>query len=488
MAKGGAVNQLAKDFRTYVLSQDIPSVEITLVDDEHIRLSAGDAQGAVNFYCFEDMPEIVELSIVDRDCPDDPKFFLHFELDDERHAEELFQEMAEALQKTDLYDTTRVLLCCTAGLTTTMFANKLAEAAKTLSLDYSFEAKPLASASGGSYDVVLLAPQVGYQRKAVADAFPQAAVVEIPAKVFAAYDAGAALKLVMHLVEDHTVFPAEDHTNLKFMRDLKDDKRIMVITCVHRPNSGWTGWRVYDHGDIIAYGSVTKARPTVRDVEDVLSTVHLKGIRVSELDAVGIAVPGIVNSGRIGTWSHFEGAAGYELGRSLSKQFGTKVFVDNNANAAAVGCYITQTDYDSVVLHTQQTGTLVGGQGIVVDGHLVKGRKNFAGEIAPLFTALYGADEVTGNHELAWSPEGMRQLVAPLLAADISLVSPDAIYVAIDLIDDMDALHDEIARYVHEEQYIPDLVRVSDYREMIAIGELALCLQKLHNPRPHRKH
>ena len=27
-----------------------------------------------------------------------------------------------------------------------------------------------------------------------------------------------------------------------------------------------------------------------------------------------------------------------------------------------------------------------------------------------------------------------------------------------------------------------------DYRERIAIGELALCLQKLHNPRPHRKH
>ena len=36
--------------------------------------------------------------------------------------------------------------------------------------------------------------------------------------------------------------------------------------------------------------------------------------------------------------------------------------------------------------------------------------------------------------------------------------------------------------------FIPDLFRVEDYRELIALGELALCLQKLEAPRPHRKH
>ena len=215
--------------------------------------------------------------------------------------------------------------------------------------------------------------------------------------------------------------------------------------------------------------------------------MHLKGVSVHDLDAVGIALPGIVNRGVIGTWSHLEEGGGYELSRNLEKQFGVKIFVDNNANAAAVGCYMTQDNYDSVVMHTQQTGNLVGGQGIVVDGHLVKGRKNFAGEIAPLFKAVHNVTEVTGDHDLAWSPEGMRKLVAPLLAADISLVSPDAIYVAVDLLYDLDALRDDIAKYVPDE-YIPDLVRVHDYRECIALGELALCLQKLHNPRPHRKH
>lgn len=64
---------------------------------------------------------------------------------------------------------------------------------------------------------------------------------------------------------------------------------------------------------------------------------------------------------------------------------------------------------------------------------------------------------------------------------------------AVDLLDDMDALKDQVARSYFTERedlksYVPDFIRVTDYRERIAIGELALCLQKLHNPRPHRKH
>lgn len=484
------MGQLTDDFRTHVLSQSIEGCTITLVDDEHIALVTSEARGEVNFYPFDGAPDIVELRIEDLDCPCEPKFFLHFELDDEARAEELFAEMASVLQEQDLFDATRVLLCCTSGMTTTMFANRLAEAAKTLSLDYSFEALPLAQATdaGGEYDVVLLAPQVSYQRKAVAEAFPDAAVVEIPPKVFAAYDAGAALKLVMHLVSDHTVFPATDAGNLKLVRDIKNDDVIMVVSVVGAPRSTWIGWRIYDKGSIAAYGSINKSQLDLRDIEDLLATLHLKGWDPSELDAIGIAVPGVVNRGTVADPLH--NVTDYELGRTLSERYGTKVFVDNNANAAAVGCYMSQDEYDSVILHTQRTGMPMGGQGIVVDGHLVKGRKNFAGELGPLFSAMHDAKSSQEAEDLAWTSEGMRELVAPMLAADISLVSPDAIYVAVDLLDDMDALQKEMQRHFTSDQvdYMPDLVRVRDYRETIALGELALCLQKLHNPRPHRKH
>ena len=484
------MDKLGTDFRAHVLSLALPECTIAQVDDEHITLTTKEAIGEVNFYSFDDAPEIVELRIADTDCDCEPKFFLHFELTDLARAEQLLQEMVDVLQEQELFDTTRVLLCCTAGMTTSMFAAKLTEAAKTLSLDYSFEAIPLeqARAEGGSYDAVLLAPQVGYQRKAVAEAFPDAVVVEIPAKIFASFDAGGALRMVMHLLSDHTVYPSADSEDLKFVRKLKNDKRVMVVTTINRPRSCWIGWRIYDKGEIVKYGSVTKPTHDPRDIEDLLATMYVWGINPHDFDAIGIAVPGVVNRGSIA--NPVEKVTDYELGRALSKRYNTKVFVDNNANAAAVGCYMSQDEYDSVVLYTQQTGFMVGGEGAVVDGHLLKGRRNFAGELGPLFRAVNKQALLAHEGDLAWSVEGMRSLVAPMLAANVSLLAPDAIYVAVDLLDDMDALREAMKSYFANELevYMPDLIRVTDYRERIALGELALCLQKLANPRPHRKH
>ncbi len=483
------MNQLGRAFRDYVLNQQIPDCSIKRIDDEHIKLSTPAATGEVNFYAFDDAPEIVELRIMDADGTGEPTFFLHFELDDEERAKELFCEMRDELVQHDRYEPKRVLLCCTAGMTTSMFAGKLVEAANVLSLDYTFEAMPLAEAraSGGDWDVVLLAPQVGYQRNAVAEAFPYAVVVPIPPKVFATLDAGAALKMVMHLLADNTVLPSADRTNLKLVRDMKNSYRIMVITMIKRPQNTWLGWRIYNHGEIADYGHVSKVSAGYRDIEDLFATLHVRGWNVRDLDAVGIAVPGVVNRGTVSDVDpHY---TDYELGRVLSERYGTKVFVDNNANAAAVGCYVSQDAYDSVVLHTQQTGYPVGGQGLVVDGHLLKGRKNFAGELGPLFGAIHNKEHIQGSEELAWTTSGMTQLVAPMLASDVALVAPDAIFVAVDLIDDMTALRTAMLPYFPGlEEYLPDLIRVTDYRERIALGELALCLQKLNNPRPHRKH
>ena len=500
---------IGKEFRDFVLAQEIEGCAIAQVDDEHIEITGEGAVAAVNFYCFDDMPEVVELRIADANDAEDVRFFLHFELEDLARAKELFAEMAEALREQEHFDTRRVLLCCTAGLTTTMFAAKLQEAADTLSLDYEFMAMPLAQAKteGASFDAILLAPQVGYQRAEVAAAFPAVPVVPVPAKIFAAYDAGAALKLVMHLLSDNTVFPSDDGSSLRLARDMKNDYRIMVIAVVGRPKNTWMGWRVYDRGEVTAFGSVVKAKHDLRDVEDLLGSVHLQGVDVSKLDAVGIAVPGVVNRGSVADRGEDRQVFDYELGRRLAKRYGTKVFVDNNANAAAVGCYVSQDEYDSVVLHTQQTGYPIGGQGIVVDGHLLKGRKNYAGELGALFAAVHSAPLLGSEHvsrlkesardggmgertkELPWSPEGMRALVAPILAADVSLLAPDAIYVAVDLLDDMGALREAMLPFfAGQELYLPDLIHVTDYRARIALGELALCVQKLNAPRPHRKH
>ena len=482
------MDAVGKTFRTYVRTQEIAGVELAQADADNFTLSTADALARVSFWSFSDGPEIVELAIEDRDREGDPTFFLHFELMDEARAEELFQEMVTELLKSDLYDPYRVLLCCTAGMTTGMLAERLTEAAQTLSLDYVFCALPLeeAIAADAAWDAVLLAPQVGYRRREVQRAFPDAACVEVPARLFASLDAGGVLKLVMHVLSDHTVFPESDGHSLRDVRGIVNDKRVMIIIMIHRRRSSWTGWRIYDRGRVVDYGHIVRPRLDLRDVEDLVATISVEGVDVCDLDAIGIAVPGVVDRGIAA--SGF-GEGDYELGRRLEERYGTRVFVDNNANAAAVGCYVSQQDYDSVVLHTQQTGHVVGGHGIVVDGHLVKGRGNFAGELAPLASAALGDVDAEALRELAWSPEGMRSLVVPMLCADMSLVAPDAIYVAVDLLDDMDVLREDLARHLHgfSDHFLPDLVRVTDYRGLIALGELVLVLQKLNQPRASRR-
>ena len=80
----------------------------------------------------------------------------------------------------------------------------------------------------------------------------------------------------------------------------------------------------------------------------------------------------------------------------------------------------------------------------------------------------------------------MREIVASYLAATTCVIAPDAIYVQSTLVQDMDALRAEMAKIVPE-QFIPPLIWVEDHRELVFLGELALCIEKLTHPRPHRK-
>lgn len=485
-------------FRNWIASHRIEGCQIEVLDDEHITLTTDGAEAAVNFYRFEDMPEVVEL-IVTESGSENPIFFLHFELEDLNRAKELFKEMKGVLLKATKSSTKHILLCCTVGMTTSMFAAKLTEVAKTLSLDYTFEAMALddAKRQRGGYDAIMLAPQVGFRRREVAEAFPKAVVFEIPAQVFARYDATGALRMLLGLMGDDSL-ASPDATNLRFLRDMYSSVTmpsiaVLIITVIYGPRTSTIEWRAFDQHKMVASDKVHKPNITFQDVEDVIATLHLSGIDYQNLDAVGIAIPGSVDYGTVTYSGH--GFAGAEIEKPLVEKFGLTVFVDNNANAGAVGCYVSQSSYDSVTLHTQQVGTLVGGQGTICNGHLLRGRRGMAGELAALNWRIRIKDRDLGNlpeiargnpdvemmyleEAIAWSAEEMLPLLADMLQANIAVAAPDAIYLYYDLIDDMNALRAELAKGL-EEECIPDLIHITDYHEKIFLGELALVLQRL---------
>jgi hypothetical protein len=255
----------------------------------------------------------------------------------------------------------------------------------------------------------------------------------------------------------------------------------MVLTAQQREDTSVIGYRVFKGDEVALDGTVYKKHVNFRDIEDVLATVKVDGIDVSALDAVGIALPGIINRESVSMPA--TDLRDYDLGRQLEKRYGIEVYLDNDANAAAMGCYMTQDKYDSAVFHIQRTGQLPCSEGIVSDGHLVKGRLNYAGEMEPVLWLM----GLSGDPlEMPWTYEGMTEIVANYLVASICTVSPDVVYVSSPLVRDMDELREWLWRTIPM-AYVPDLVWVDDPRELIYIGELALCIEKYTHPRPHRK-
>lgn len=466
------MDSLRQAYRTWILGQRVCGVAPVAKGDDCLLVLLDHATARVRFYPAHDGGDIVEL-LVTHGEDERPTFFLHFMLEDLRRAQELFDEMAAALEEHAQQDSVRILLTCTSAMTTSFLAAKMREVAQSLALPYEFHAMSFdrALAEGDGYAAILLAPQVGHRRQEMAKAHPEAVVFEIPGKTFGSYDAAAAVRLVMHALREVHV-PGDDTGDLRAMRDLSNDKCILVITLFVLRRDTRMGYRIYEHGSIAREGVVRKARFDYRDVEDLVETLSVHGIDLRDLDAIGIAVPGVAYKGKVSLPGVVDGT--YDLGGRLSRRFGIRVHVENNCNAAAVGCYVAQDSYESLVFYRHEFGHVAGGLGTVIDGRLLKGRLNLAGE--PQYFESRFAYE-SGYDEARWSSEGLFQIVQNVALSSVALVSPEALYIAADTIDDMDALHDALAQVLPEE-LVPPLFKVSDYVERVYLGEMALCLHK----------
>ena len=104
-----------------------------------------------------------------------------------------------------------------------------------------------------------------------------------------------------------------------------------------------------------------------------------------QIDGIGIGAPGIVTSkkGLVHHPPNFPGWDSVPLGSILKKEFKTNVYVENDANVAAVGELIfgAGQKFNNFIMVTLGTG--VGG-GIIIKKKLYKGETGAAGEIGHL--------------------------------------------------------------------------------------------------------
>ncbi len=195
--------ELDFDFQSWIKEQHNDDYQIVEDNESLIKLVTDYGEASIRFTVIE-QSTIVEFSIVSKK-DDSVKFYLHFELNDENHAKQLYDEMVETLIGLKDEKTLRVLLSCSAGLTTSMFAENLNSVAGMLGLDYHFDAVSYLSIyeEVEKYDVVLIAPQIGYMLNRLKESLTDKLVLQIPTAIFASYDASGALRFLQNEIEQY---------------------------------------------------------------------------------------------------------------------------------------------------------------------------------------------------------------------------------------------------------------------------------------------
>jgi predicted NBD/HSP70 family sugar kinase len=168
----------------------------------------------------------------------------------------------------------------------------------------------------------------------------------------------------------------------------------------------------------------------LQQIEDGLKIAVAKaGIRLEEVVAVGLDTPGPASAeGRLSTRgaTNFVHAkwAGFDIREGLERKLGRPVSYLNDANAAALwghfaifGSHSRETSISSVI------GTGNGG-GIIIEGHVVKGKNGFGGELGHVilpYQAITGTEGMkphcncgrTGDLESLCSLTGIERNILP---------------------------------------------------------------------------
>jgi glucokinase len=123
-------------------------------------------------------------------------------------------------------------------------------------------------------------------------------------------------------------------------------------------------------------GPQSVIKQIVKGVKELISKNDFK------IQGIGIGAPGVVHTkkGTVENPPNFPGWGRIHLGKLVNKQLGIDVFVENDANSAAIGEMIfgAGRKIDSFIMITLGTG--VGG-GIILNKKLFRGESGGAGEI-----------------------------------------------------------------------------------------------------------
>ena len=119
-------------------------------------------------------------------------------------------------------------------------------------------------------------------------------------------------------------------------------------------------------------------------LKEVYSVIERSLDSFPRIEVIGIGIPGVVNNGIIGQCDFAE-LCNTPVVASLRERFQRQIVAENDVNCTALGFYRGRTDHDTesiVYIYYPEDGNA--GAGIVVNGTVLRGYTNFAGEVSCL--------------------------------------------------------------------------------------------------------
>lgn len=468
------------NFRNWITEQKGPYT-LSIEDHNHYKIETEYGISEINFYQIENDEEVVELRNTCKKT-DTTKFFLHFQPVDEEHCKELFNEMISSLLSLKDVQTTKVLLFCTAGLTTSFFAEKLNDISKLLEMNYEFHAVSVNDVYGSAkdYDVILIAPQVAYEEKNLRERIPDKLILRIPTTVFATYNANGCIEFVRDSLKEYRSRKKKKKVHCTNCKN-KLKGKFLVIAIAPSETDTRMNYRIYANGEISEERAVIKRTINLKDVEDIIEVLVLRN-REIPFDSISIAVPGVISKGRLdlkrknvldlqGNLDNM-----FNVATHFEKKTGIPVCVENNANCAALGWFKTQEEYENVCFMSLPNGWLTGGQGIIVNGKLLRGAHGIAGELRYVLNQMHIDNPINLN---PYHLDTVRQIVTKSILMNIAIMDPEVVVVRCEMLPYPEEIKDELKKYLPEDR-IPEIVHIDDFNDYVMNGQFHLCLECLN--------
>lgn len=448
--------ELEQQFKEWIMTQKDDDC-VYHDDNDVITIGTTYARAEIHFY----EHNVIEFRILSLKNEENI-FYLHFQLNEAKHARELFQEMMNTLLTYKEIQNTKVLLCCTSALTTSYFAQQLNEAVKVLSLNYSFDAVSYDQVyeKGLYYDLIMLAPQIGFQKNKIHNAMKEIPLITIPTAIFGKYDTASMIDLIQKTLKEK---PKEKTKAEVVAKVFKNENKILCICVFNSSRKVRTIYRYYRNGIIITEGEIKKHSVQISDVMDVIDTMVAL---YPEIECIGLTMPGIEMDGRL----HYPqvGITHENIAQEIYQKYHRICVLSNDCNQVAYGISYLEEKYKNIVFHFQPYGNPVGGIGIVSNGELVRGKDNAAGEVAPLMNLLQFSQPLD---ELAKTADGTYEILAKTITCEIAMVAPEAVFVHSAMAPDINHLKDLLKEKIVDRE-LPELIYINDMREFMMVGTM----------------